>query len=472
MQIFLCSGLSLPICKARLLFTITACRRLALRACGRHLIYFFCFSFMLFGCAQAQSPNSGAANGLANIRPLQIGEDIPDELWNKPLQVVNDPEGRETITLADYKGKLIILDFWATWCVPCIRNFPKLHALQNEFGDKIKVLAITQEDTDRIIKFFQTGTGTEHTHIHSVINDNVLSSVFPHKAVPHIAWINPHGKVLNTTTAEDITSENIKAILDNENPKMTGKVDIDRTRPLFLSEHFSDQTELKAYSIFFKGYYPGLPSGNNVKRTKDGKIYGRQMTNATMMDIYRPIASHIFDANGEKFNAKRIMFEVEDPALLNLIKKSDSGYETSNLNSYELIVPIDRADSLYYYMLEDLNRYSDYTAHIEKREVDCVVLVRTSGEDKIQSQGGKPKNTFPSENPVLINHPISHMLTMLNGDTLIKLPIIDETGYAAHVDIKISGGINLVNLKKELRQYDLDLVVTKRKLNMFILTDK
>ncbi|MCH5685214.1 TlpA family protein disulfide reductase [Niabella sp. W65] len=131
--------------------------------------------------------------------PLAIGDKIPDELWSLPLQVVNHPQGKKTITLSEYKDKLIILDFWNTWCVPCIRNFPKLHALQNEFGDKIKVLAVTQEDSDKITRFFKTGAGKEHTYVNSVINDSLLLKYFPHISVPHIAWINPKGKVLNTT---------------------------------------------------------------------------------------------------------------------------------------------------------------------------------------------------------------------------------------------------------------------------------
>lgn len=446
-------------------------RHLALEMSGRFFLLLVCF--MLFGVGLARSQSGGTQAAIhPNITPLNIGDQIPDALWNTPLTVVNHPQGKQTITLADYKGKLIILDFWATWCVPCIRNFPKLHALQNEFGDKIKVLAVTQEDTDRISKFFKTGAGKEHTYVNSVINDNALSTYFPHKSVPHIAWISPDGKVLNTTQAEDITTTNIQAILDNQKTQMVAKVDIDRDRPLFLSEHFSNDLQLKSYSIFVKGYYPGLPSGNKLKRTKDGKMYGRQMTNATMMNIYYAILYTLFDDLGEKFNSKRMIIEVNKSALLNLIKKADGGYEHDNLYNYELIVPEDKADSLFHYMLKDLNRYSDYTGTIEKRMVDCLILVRTSTKDKIKSKGGKPENIFPAARLLIRNYPISHMVNALNGDTFIKLPVIDETGYTDNVDIEISWLTDLTNLKKELNRYDLDLKAEKRNLNMFVLKDK
>ena len=435
-----------------------------------------CICLMLFGLPEvrSQSPErqEAVAGGKEEIKPLQIGDTIPEELWSMPLQVVNHPEGKETITLSEYKDKLIILDFWATWCAPCIKGFPKLNKLQNEFGDKIKILSVTQEDTERINAFFNTGAGKEHTYVNSVVDDKVLSTYFPHRGVPHIAWIDPSGKVLNTTRAEDISSTNVRIILDDKVVQMASKVDMDRDRPLFLSEHFGEAMELKSYSIFAKGYYPGLSSGGNFKKTKDGKIFKRQVTNLPIMDIYYPILYDLFIRKGDRFNRKRAIIEVKEPDLLDAILKPDGTFEEYNLYNYELIVPEEKADSLPHYMLADLNRYSDYTGYIEKRIEDCLVLVRTSTKDKIKSKGGKIKNTFPASPSIITNCPISYMVNRLNGNTPIKLPIIDETGYEDHVDIEISSFTDLESLRRELNTYDLDLVLTKRELSMFILKDK
>lgn len=429
--------------------------------------------FISIMCLEAQAQSAGyggTANG--QIKPLQIGDPIPDELWDLSLQVVNHPQGKETITLSEYKDKLIILDFWATWCVPCIRNFPKLRDIQNEFGDQIKILAVTQESTEIINKFFETGAGKEYRYVHSVIDDRVLSAYFPHMGVPHIAWIAPNGKVLNTTRAEDITIANVQAILNNERIPMVSKIDIDRNRPLFLSDSFGDNMELRNYSIFAKGHYPGLPSGSNIKRNDMGKIYGRQFTNLPIMRIYGSIMHDIFGRNNERYNAKRTIIEVKEPALLNLIERDEKNYETFNLYNYELIIPENQADSLFYYMLDDLNRYSDYVGIIEKRDVDCLVLVRTSSKDKIKSKGGERKNTFPRSPSILSNGTLGAMINLLNGKTPIELPILDETGYKDNVDIEISGVTDLTSLRKELNRYDLDLIPSKRRLNMFVLKDK
>ena len=462
----------------KIFFSIT-CRRLALGTCGRIVSitgkYFLLLVFLMYAAIQQQSHAQVASAKAADTfkpTPLAIGDKIPDELWNLPLQVVNHPQGKKTITLSEYKDKLIILDFWNTWCVPCIRNFPKLRALQNEFGDKIKVLAVTQEDTDRITKFFKTGAGKEHTYVNSVISDSVLSKYFPHIGVPHIAWIDTHGVVINTTQAEHVTSNNIQKILNNQTTKMVSKIDIDRNKPLFLSEYFNDSMDLRTYSIFFKGYYPGLKSGGNFKKNKQGKIYRRQMTNLPIMDIYYPIVYQLFEDNGEQFNMSRAIIEVKDPLLLNWISKPDSTFELTNLYSYELIIEKDKTDNLFNYMLENLNRYSDYIGAIEKRITSCLVLVRTSTKDKIKSKGGKPECTFPASPSILTNHKLSVMINMLSEGTPIKMPIVDETGYTGNVDIEISEVKDLASFKKELNKYDLDLKPGKRSLNMFVLKDK
>src|ERR1043166_4970809 len=49
-------------------------------------------------------------------------------------------------TLADYRGKPVVLNFWATWCVPCAAEMPLLSEMQNRYKDKVLFIAASVDD--------------------------------------------------------------------------------------------------------------------------------------------------------------------------------------------------------------------------------------------------------------------------------------------------------------------------------------
>jgi len=66
-------------------------------------------------------------------------------------------ENKQTITLNDYRGKVVLVDFWASWCTPCIRSFPWMNKMLADYGDKgLEVIAINM-DQEKILadKFLQ-----------------------------------------------------------------------------------------------------------------------------------------------------------------------------------------------------------------------------------------------------------------------------------------------------------------------------
>lgn len=61
----------------------------------------------------------------------------------------------EKVKLSDYRGKVVLLNFWATWCPPCIREMPSMERLHQQVdADGFKVIAVNQmEDVDQVFAF-------------------------------------------------------------------------------------------------------------------------------------------------------------------------------------------------------------------------------------------------------------------------------------------------------------------------------
>lgn len=63
-------------------------------------------------------------------------------------------DGSRTLSLHDYRGKVVVLNFWATWCPPCVEEMPSLGRMQRQLADQVTVLAIsTDENGDAYRQF-------------------------------------------------------------------------------------------------------------------------------------------------------------------------------------------------------------------------------------------------------------------------------------------------------------------------------
>ena len=79
-----------------------------------------------------------------------------EALHNKPAPSFNfyllADDSKKNID--DYKGKIVLLNYWATWCAPCIKEMPELNRLQSKYQDQgLIVIALSDEDKERLLKF-------------------------------------------------------------------------------------------------------------------------------------------------------------------------------------------------------------------------------------------------------------------------------------------------------------------------------
>jgi thiol-disulfide isomerase/thioredoxin len=90
--------------------------------------------------------------GLALPIPL-AGDGSSDRLYRLPELRLPDLEGRE-MTSNDWEGKVLVLNFWATWCPPCLRELPLLDELQREHvDDGLQVVGIAIDKKEEVERF-------------------------------------------------------------------------------------------------------------------------------------------------------------------------------------------------------------------------------------------------------------------------------------------------------------------------------
>jgi len=102
------------------------------------------------------------------------------------------------LKLSDYKGKVVIIDFWATWCPPCRKGIPDLIDLKKKYGSKgFEVIGISLDtDTKAQVPGFVKDKGMNYPVVYG--NQNVAQLYGGIEAIPTSFVIDKHGKIVAT----------------------------------------------------------------------------------------------------------------------------------------------------------------------------------------------------------------------------------------------------------------------------------
>ena len=114
---------------------------------------------------------------------LKVGDALPD-LTNFKL------EGKLPDNL---KGKVVLVDFWASWCLPCAKSFPVLDELQKKYGDKLVIVAVSVDEKAANMEKFLTKHPVSFTVVRDA--DQKLVAVAEPATMPTSFVLNGDGKV-------------------------------------------------------------------------------------------------------------------------------------------------------------------------------------------------------------------------------------------------------------------------------------
>ncbi len=143
-------------------------------------------------CRRTSSDAAAASGGAAAGEPVRV------QFYKNPATVpavhLTDLDG-QPISSADWRGKVTLVNFWATWCPPCRAEIPELIKLQEKYRDQLQIVGISEDDAPAdVVKAFVTANKMNYR---VAMTTPEVEKAFPGvAALPTTYVVDKHGNVV------------------------------------------------------------------------------------------------------------------------------------------------------------------------------------------------------------------------------------------------------------------------------------
>ena len=424
--------------------------------------------FMLFNLSDAwtQSAVPRAVEGQTEIKALQVGDTIPEEIWNSTVNMQYSDGRTYSLRLDELRDKMILIDFWASWCASCIEGFPKMQKIQKQFGAEIAVLLVNSaqnKDTEKRVNQLFARYSADHGYeldIPYLLQDSIFEKLFPHNTIPHIVWINKEGVLVANSYPSALTSKNIQTVLAHGNARIHQKTPLieNKKDPMPLI----DTTGILAGS-FFKPYQEGY-------KANSGKIYkehNRTIYQVLNMSISRALSTIYHDVLHD-LPWRQWIFENQDDKDWKQSVLLNNGYD--KIFCYQAIYPdlIDRK-KISKRFKEDFE--NAFAINVSRKSVEQEVYVVKLNDDikEIETAGGiRQAIVDGGEEPVIFqNIRLDFLINHLS--VYFDRPLVIDDNRNIRIDISIPFDFNRYPLQDKLAflcMHGLELDVENRKIEI------
>jgi uncharacterized protein (TIGR03435 family) len=304
--------------------------------------------------------------------------------------------------LHELRGRVVVLEFWATWCEPCVSAIPHLNQLADEFQhNDVIFLALTDDNADRLTPFL-----AKHpiNAIIGVDTERKSWKSFDVPSIPHTVLIGRDGRIIGATLPENITSETLRQALAGNNPALPTK--------------------------------EGIPSD----LAWDDHLQWPDGVRPTMYAIIKPIKTLTSGAKPQPGHLTVDGAPLE--ALVWLAYQTNSFHidwrMPNDKQTYRAAfrVPEGREDHLFPYMRETLAEMFDIDARWTEQAREVYVLRRIKGRAPLPaSSADKEIAQMLRGTMTLRDEPISKLCEMLASS--FNAIVLDETGIDGRYDFEL-----------------------------------
>lgn len=165
---------------------------------------------LFFSCGKKQDTTTTTDNKTTKVQEKKVQKELPSYVdfdWT---------ENGKDYKLSDYKGKVIVLNFWATWCGPCKREIPDLSQLSAELKDRdFKLIGVSVDDNEKDLIDFVKAYKMNYTVVHKP--DGLVSQYMSitgqrQNVVPQTYIIDKNGKVAEVVLGARSKNDFLKLI--------------------------------------------------------------------------------------------------------------------------------------------------------------------------------------------------------------------------------------------------------------------
>jgi thiol-disulfide isomerase/thioredoxin len=411
---------------------------------------------------------------------LKIGDSFPDHQFQGLLNY-----SKSRLNVQDYRGKLVILDLWATTCASCVSGWPKMLDLQKRFEGKLQIILLNKYEGIDVVKPYverrRKLVNVDMT-LPMICGDPAIKQLFPRNGVPRYVWIDSNGVVRSVTNSTSITASNIQKWISEGPFQLPQIIDdwerVNAAKPIFVDGNGgSGHSDKFIWNSVLTKCVENVP-GIAVMFANSDKGYSITVTGASIASLYA--LAH------DPANLKDVVnLSFLIPNRVDVRSNDTSKFYNSRKNfefipersyDYQLISgkPVTRRQLLDM-MKDDLGRFFGYSAELRRMKKMC--LIWTMGDSSRVTYRGGIADIFLGDSEAIFDGvTVSESVHYIgNGSSYMfsPYPIVDETGFKGKLGLRLDCNCKDYNsLSREFRKLGMNLTLAEREVDVLVIEEE